>query len=209
MISPNSLALLAILCLLSLAPSSSVLPDRAFLHDARFELYARFPRLDPEAFMDGDVILRRGRSFASSMIARAFPAGEQMSHCGILLQDGGSWKVIHSISGRISDSDGLRIDSVEDFLQQAVPGMAVHVSPSFEINRARIVQASRYYLAQKLSFDHDYELEDRQRLYCSELVRAVYLDAGAADVFSYLHLAGRDLVDFASFFDEQHWSPGG
>lgn len=202
---PNSLALLALLCLSIIHSGSSVQANRAFLYSEPISSLAAFSRLDSLTFQDGDLILRQGRSFVSAMIARAFPDSEQMSHCGILLQEQGQWQVLHSISGQIDDRDGIRMDKLEDFLLQAKPDMAIHISPKFKVNRPGIVQAARFYLAARTPFDHDYDLSDRTELYCSELVRAAYLDAGAPDVFSYLHLAGKDLVDFASFFDQQHW----
>lgn len=202
---PNSLRLLAILALFCIQSGSSVPANRATPFSEPQMILASFPQLDPLTFQEGDVILRQGRSFVSSMIARSFPHGEGMSHCGILVMENGSWNVIHSISGRIDDRDGIRMQSLESFLAEAKPKAAIHIRPCFPINRKSLIHSARTYLARACPFDHDYDLHDTDRLYCSELIRAVYLEAGAPDVFRYIRLAGKDLVDLASFFDNQYW----
>ena len=204
----NSLAITAVFCLLMFQSGSSVQPNRASSVSTEEWSTGSFPELNPELFQSGDVILRRGRSLVSALISRSFPQGQQMSQCGILISEYGSWKVIHSISGRIDKRDGIRIDTLADFLSQARPGMALHISPGFEVDRELLVDRAKHYLAQQSPFDHDYDLNDSEKLYCTELVRAVYLDAGAQDVFRLIHLAGKDLVDIAGFFDEQYWGLG-
>jgi uncharacterized protein YycO len=69
-----------------------------------------------------------------------------------------------------------------------------------------VEQSGLRYLNLASPFDHDYDLSDRGKLYCSELIRAAYLDAGSEDVFHYIRLGGKDLVDIGSFFDAGSWS---
>ena len=154
---------------------------------------------------EGDLLLRRGSTFVSTLISRAFPAADGMSHCGIVIKERDKWRIIHSISGSISDQDGIRIDDLGSFVAKAHQGKLYHVKPEFKVKRERLVSAAYYYLAQKAAFDHEFDLEDRSRLYCSELVRAVYLDAGVEDVFKYKKVAGKALVDMGSFFEDELW----
>lgn len=171
-------------------------PDKQYLYSAL---------VDSTHFEEGDILLRQGNSLVSSMIVKAFPAAEGMSHCGILIKDQGTWSIIHSISGSISDSDGIRSDDLQSFVSKAHPGKIRHVKPVFQIEPARLGNRARYYLKQQSAFDHDFDLETRNRLYCSELIRAVYLDAGAGDVFIYKNIAGKKLVDLGSFFENRYW----
>ena len=76
--------------------------------------------LDTLLFESGDIILRHGLSFVSDFIAKSFPGAHGMSHCGILVQDEGVWKVIHSISGQISGVDGIRIERAKSFMEKAL-----------------------------------------------------------------------------------------
>lgn len=202
----NSAALLAVLILVLSQPGSSVHGNRASFVTS--DVLSSFPGIDPDRFAPGDILLRRGSSLASAMIAKAFPDARQMSHCGILVRDDGEWKVIHSISGKIDDRDGVRMDPVADFLARAKPGMAFHIRPAFPVDRSRVEQSGLRYLNLGSPFDHDYDLRDSGKLYCSELIRAAYLDAGSEDVFHYIRLGGKDLVDIGSFFDPRLWEFG-
>lgn len=154
---------------------------------------------------EGDVLLRRGQGFVSSLIA-GFSAGG-ISHCGVVVRDGQDWQVIHSISGRVSDRDGIRADRVEDFVGQARAGSVHHLKPRLEVNRGAIARRCDYYLKRQAAFDHDFDLKEDNRLYCSELVRSAYLYAGMPDLFSYRSLAGKKIIDMRSFFDPQLFVP--
>jgi hypothetical protein len=165
------------------------------------------PIWDQLDLQEGDLLLRRGGTFVSTLISRAFPKAEGMSHCGIIVQSGDAWRIIHSISGSISESDGIRIDPISSFASKAKDGKIYHIKPIFEVDRQKIVQTAELFLMQQLAFDHDFDLDDPSKMYCSELVRAVYLDAGSRDVFAYKNVAGKALVDLGGFFDESYWIP--
>jgi len=161
--------------------------------------------VDSVSFEEGDILLRRGNSFISSMIVQAFPHGGGMSHCGILLKRQGTWKVVHSISGRISDLEGIRIEPLMSFVEHARDGEVKHIKPLFAVKRERIKQESLRLLAQKLPFDHEFNLNDPSKMYCSELVRAVYLAGTDQDPFIYKEIGGKALIDMASFFWRDMW----
>jgi len=162
--------------------------------------------LDTLLFESGDVLMRHGDSFISDYIAKSFPESHSMSHCGILVQDEGVWKVIHSISGQISGVDGIRIEKANSFMANASNNNVILVKPKFHIDKQLISQLAWKYLKLKPEFDHAFNLNDRSKLYCSELVRAVYLEAGTKDIFIYKTIAGKKIIDFKSFFSDQYWS---
>ena len=190
--------------------TSSAFRGRAFSFEPETQK-EHIALLDSTRFAEGDILLRQGNSFISTLIVQAFPSAEGMSHCGVLVRDQGMWKIIHSISGSISDSDGIRIEELPSFISKAHLGNVRHIKPAFQIEPMLLASKARYYLKQESAFDHDFDLSERKRLYCSELIRAVYLDAGAEDVFIYKTLAGKKLVDLSSFFDALYWReyPGG
>ncbi len=128
-----------------------------------------------------------------------------MSHCGILIHRGGSWQVIHSISGAISDAEGIRIEGWEAFASRAKAGQLRQVRPRFAADMDILRKQSMHYLAQNTPFDHDFELSTDDKLYCSELVRAVYLAAGGEDAFIYKEVGTKRLIDMASFFWPEYW----
>lgn len=193
-------ALLGILITLLIASSSG--SDRA-----RFYARPLLPDhpVDSLAFMDGDVLLRRGNSVVSGLIVQAFPGGKGMSHCGILLLHEGRWQVIHSISGAISDAEGIRLEAWEEYSGRARRGELRHVRPRFSMDMAVVRSKSLHYLAQNTPFDHEFDLSQDDKLYCSELIRSVYLAAGAEDAFIYRVVGTRRLIDMASFFLPDFW----
>jgi len=158
-----------------------------------------FTKLEP-----GDVVLRKGNTFVSSLISMAFP--QDVSHCGILVWQDSLWQVIHTISGRISGQDGVRINTLEEFIAAAEAHFIIHVKPNLRVDRTALVNRSRYYLNRNVPFDHSFDLEDSSRLYCSELIRTVYLESGVPDIFSYQTIAGKRIIDLQSFFDCRHFS---
>lgn len=166
-----------------------------------FSYKASFPMPDSSGYEIGDVLLRKGNSIISDMIVTAFPEGRGMSHCGILVRQKGRWMVIHTISGRISEYDGIRINTVAEFVSGAHQGKILHVKPVFEIDRDLVSKEAFEHLARKAPFDHSFDLGETESLYCSELIRCAYLEAGAEDPFTYRKIGKRQLIDMASFIE--------
>jgi hypothetical protein len=161
--------------------------------------------VDSLLFEEGDILLRRGNSFISTMIVKAFPNGGGMSHCGILFNVDGSWQVLHSISGQISDTEGIRMEPFKSFVFHAKDYDVKHIKPLFEVKRDVMKEESLKLLRQKVGFDHDFDLDNTDKMYCSELVRAVYFAGGEQDPFLYKRIAGKSLIDMASFFWIDMW----
>lgn len=159
--------------------------------------------LDDSQFEEGDIVLRKGRTFVSSLISLASP--QDVSHCGILVRQDSLWQVIHTISGKISDQDGVRINTLDEFIAAAEDHAIIHCKPAIPVDRTALVRLSRYYLHKNAPFDHSFDLEDSSRLYCSELIRCVYMESGTGDIFSYQTIAGKRIIDMQSFFDRQYF----
>ena len=160
--------------------------------------------LDFSKLETGDVILRKGRSFVSELITMGL--GSEVSHCGVILQSEGNWKVLHIISGRISNDNCIRLDPLEDFISEGLPGSIYHVKPVKRPSSRLIERESLRLLQSKVSFDHDFDLGSDRELYCSELVRDIYLRSGSEDTFIYKTVGGKALIDLQSFFDKRYYS---
>lgn len=199
-ISRNSLTLLAILLLILGNARSS----RGIYETAQIEVRVLAESCF-ESFQEGDIILRKGDSWLSGFIARALPNPYKISHGGILMKSEGKWLVIHTISGQISNIDGIRSEPLERFLEKASGAVVLLLSPRFDVDRKELTARAKYYLQQKTPFDMDYDLNTHDKLYCTELIRAVYLDAGAEDIFSSQKVGNKTILDFSGFFDERYW----
>lgn len=190
----------ALLGLIVLLIGSSAPVDGASALSGQEPGRAEPQKLDYSLLQSGDIILRKGRTFVSELISMGFSS--EVSHCGILLKSEGQWKVLHIISGQISDHDYIRLDRVEDFINEALPGSVYHVQPVVQISRASLVKESLLQLQLQPKFDHQFDLSDETELYCSELVRLIYLKSGSQDLFHYKTIGAKRLIDMDSFWRE-------
>ena len=138
-------------------------------------------RLPAENFHDGDLAFRRGTGLTSRIVLAADKSGD-FSHVGILKQIDGKWHVIHAVPGEPdyeNDVDRVKLESVESFFstQRAAKGAVMRVENRTEAAERAAVHAFRLFQA-RILFDHDYDLADTTRMYCTELIDHVYKKEG-------------------------------
>lgn len=121
----------------------------------------------------GDIILRRGYGFFSDMISKKLNNSVfDVTHAGILYKDGENWKVIHSLSSKVSDFDGVQEQNLQEFLFHSMPNklLIVRVKDiSFE-NQQKIVERAQFYLKKQIPFDENGIIDNTEALYCTELI---------------------------------------
>lgn len=166
-----------------------------------------FPPLSSLQLKDGDVILRRGNSIFSELIARNFPASEGMSHCGFIFKIDGQYQVIHTISKSLSDIDGIRINTLEKFVREAKQNRICIIRYHKKLNSDSMKERCLALLKQKIPFDNDFDLNDSSKLYCSELLRYVYQEQGEPDFFEMRKIVGVSVIDFSTFFNTELFIP--
>ncbi len=118
----------------------------------------------------GDIILRRGKSFASEIITKILKTPLNVSHCGLIVEYNKEFSVIHSVSRSLSDCDGIQIESLSDFLLDSQPqsNIVVRYKGSPQQIESYITEAFRL-LTLELPFDNSFELDNGDNLYCTEL----------------------------------------
>ena len=142
----------------------------------------------------------------SDLIARNFSQCENMSHCGIILRDGKEAYVVHTISGAISAQDGIRREPLSVYINFADEHKVLILRSINPLQTQGIQSECDRLLKAKVGFDHEFDAEDASALYCSELVRDVYLASGLPDKFHYTSRYGIKYIDFGSFFDTKLFS---
>lgn len=138
-------------------------------------------QLPQELFRDGDIVFRRGTGIASRMVLAANREG-MYSHTGILKKKGGQWYVIHAVPGEPDfekDLDRVKMETVEKFFirRKAVQGAIMRVTGDSAAAHRAAISAESVYDAHVL-FDHDYNLADSTKMYCTELIDFVYRKEG-------------------------------
>ncbi|MDR1975143.1 MAG: hypothetical protein LBQ31_10830 [Bacteroidales bacterium] len=134
----------------------------------------------------GDIVFRKGYGVKSRAVLHA-DKSSVYSHVGIIVQDKEKFFVIHITPEERSKQetvDKTKMERLEDFFasEKAEHGAFMRFADSAEISQSAARQAFRLYKKQ-VTFDHDYDLSDTNKMYCSELVWYAY------------NLAGRDITE--------------
>lgn len=128
----------------------------------------------------GDLVFRKGIGVKTQAVLRADSMGIY-SHTGIVVMQDSVLKVVHITPGERPQGeqvDRIKIESIADFWRKdrAQHG-AVYRLKENRLSKAASEQALRL-LKKGVLFDHDYELEDSTKMYCTELVWYAYTQVG-------------------------------
>ena len=137
--------------------------------------------LPAESMHEGDLVFRRGCGITSYAVVRSDPGGKY-SHIGIVARDGGEMVVVHSVPGEAGEDgapDRVKVEAVASFFapDKAREGALLHFTCDSTVAR-RAARLALEIAARGVEFDHDYDLGDTCRLYCTELVHHVYSRCG-------------------------------
>jgi hypothetical protein len=147
-------------------------------------------RLSPDEIAklrNGDIIMRKGEGFVSGIINDLFNTGYNLSHCGIVLTENDSVKIIHTVSSELSKIDGVQTESLNKFVRESVLNTIVVVRyKASEETGNQIASACKVYLTPERhkAFDHRFDLADTTKFYCTELIHYAYLDVFNQDMFT-------------------------
>ncbi|MCS6979398.1 MAG: YiiX/YebB-like N1pC/P60 family cysteine hydrolase [Flavobacteriales bacterium] len=134
---------------------------------------------------EGDIIMRRGHGFVSSVINELFQTGYNLSHCAFVAEENGRPMVIHTVSSELSGVDGMQMESLEKFVEESVRGTILAVRLKKAAGEAALpVMYARQFLARRIPFDDKFDLADTTKLYCTELIYLSYLKAFKKDLFT-------------------------
>jgi len=157
---------------------------------------------DQALLRPGDIILRRGDSFASSLIVQALGGCTGFSHCGII--DGTSetgLRVSHSVSRSLSDQDGLQQESLTSFTASSIPGTTTVMR--LKGGGAALASGVLPLLAQGAPFDNGFTLDPSDGLYCSELIYHLLPEPIRMQTMVYQNPGS--IIRFESFLDPRYF----
>lgn len=104
------------------------------------------------------------------------------SHTGILKQEGGMWYVIHAVPGEPDfkgDVDRVKMEPVEQFFhaERATRGAVMRLQGDSTV-AGRAARSAFRLFQEHVLFDHEYDLADTTKMYCTELIDYVYRNEG-------------------------------
>jgi hypothetical protein len=149
----------------------------SLLADARSE-WAEIG-LDTSVLSTGDIVLRSGRGFFSNAMRKMGLRDRTFSHCGWISRDENNriW-VYHSLGGTDNPEAKIRKETLWKFCNKVevveFAFYAYDLSPG-EIRKADSI-AKRLY-EQGIQFDLKFDLETKDKLYCSEFIYTLVTQA--------------------------------
>ena len=147
-----------------------------------------------DSLQSGDIILRRSYGLISDIIVMNLNDTLDVSHCGIIIKEpDSSYKVIHALSKKVSNADGVQICGLEQFMADSKTE-TVRVFRFLSDSQGEIAAQALRYLKQKTPFDETFDATDSTSLYCSELPVQSIRNAFKIDVSS-----GEKMLKFSVF----------
>ena len=132
----------------------------------------------------GDIIMRKGHGSVSDIIDNMYPTGYHLSHCGVVIKDGDSIYVAHTVSSELSQHDGVQTEDIHKFVRESVRNSIVLVRPKIDSSeRHQIAEASRAFIGRNKPFDYAFDISDTNKFYCTELIYQAYYSVYNQDMF--------------------------
>ena len=131
---------------------------------------------DTTDLRNGDLLFRNGIGYESRVVTGL--SDGKFSHVGIAYHNGRQWNVIHAVPGENEkgEPEYLKCEPISEFYyySRAKLGGTARVSCTDSI--ANVVAERAFHIVnRKVLFDNNYDINDTTELYCTELVRLVYL----------------------------------
>lgn len=131
------------------------------------------PTIPASKIQPADIVFRLGRTLQSDAIASHGTSG--YSHIGIVVDSDSTKNVIHIEPNR-QGSERIKIEPLAEFFHpnNAVAGCAMRHNAIGDSLRRSITEYAKTLLLTPITFDHDYQLSDSSRMYCTELVEHIF-----------------------------------
>ena len=127
----------------------------------------------------GDIILRRGVTWASSAVM-VFDTAARYSHAGIIAFLRDSTYVIHVEPRNATGAGHVIVEPIADFIHptKASAFVVYRLRQNLSANVSTAVEAALSYAAVPIAFDGRFDADDSSQLYCTELIWLAFKHGG-------------------------------
>ena len=139
----------------------------------------------------GDLIFRHGRGFISNALMSFGQSEERYSHAGIIVIEEGKVYVYHAIGGEQNISNKLRKDLLENFCSPAdVHAFGIYRSDLNPTQIKKIISGAGNHYISGLEFDTKFDLADDDKMYCTEFIYKIFINAAGDQKYISLSTLG-------------------
>jgi hypothetical protein len=136
-----------------------------------FDQWNRVNNVAITQIKSGDIILRKGRDELSNIFAQVNSKNQNYSHCGIAQFTPSGLYVYHIIGSHDNPKGRIIRESIRSYVNpKLIANWAVIHYNLDSLKMSLLFEKVQYYLSQKVSFDHRFDLESDGQLYCSEFI---------------------------------------
>lgn len=123
---------------------------------------------------EGDIILRYGNGFWSPFFRNVSRYEKRFSHAGVVVMENGTFFVVHASAHEMNGVGCVSCVSLRQFLSVS-SDYAVYRFETEKNVRWRIAENAKSYIGRP--FDSSFNIADKNRVYCTELVMHSVNDA--------------------------------
>lgn len=146
----------------------------------------------------------------SELIASIAPSPARWSHCGVIVKGTQGILVAHTLSSLVSERDGCRLEGLEGFVKDAVPGTLALYRPKIPEEEARIAaERCDSFAESAIPFDSafSYGGSEDAAYYCSEMAARAFDGVLPPAAFEFLPFGSGRIVGFGAFSKGEYWEP--
>ena len=133
---------------------------------------------------EGDLVLIQGQGLPSDFIILILDEEIKISHIGfVIIRDNEPW-VIHTVNSGLSGIDGIQMHNINDFISHASENTVVISRPKWQLRdstytiRNNAARLAEELYSRKIPFDNDYNSDNEDELYCTELILLLLKNCG-------------------------------
>ena len=145
----------------------------------------------PVPLKRGDLVFRRGHGLWTRYFINMSTRERRFSHVGIVASATNLVTIIHSEASDISGIGDVHISRWSDFFKDSTECAVFRYGKSAEAANAIAGMAERY---KGTPFDSLFDMEETNKLYCSEMVRVAINEAVGTNLVGFTEVGGHRVV---------------
>lgn len=161
-----------------------------------------FSGCDFSGIQTGDIIVKQGRGPVSRMIYSNLKEPIPLSHCGVLISEGDSVYIIHSVAEELTGVDGVQHERFNTFLDDCTKGYLYIVRYKGSDHQREVIgTTAKAFLTRHVVFDYEINYDDSSRVNCSELIYWGLKNASGKDLMTRIKVKDKYPLGFNSLLD--------